>query len=376
METNQKTRKLRSRETFTNPFNKRYWQLSLKEFASIKTLAFAAIILAIRVVIKQFRIPIAPPMLYLGFDFMINSVGSMVYGPIVALAVGAVSDTLGAILFPVGTYFFPFILVEMMSGFVFALFLYRQKITTWRVVLSRLAVVIVCNFIINPLIMTWFNKVFFLAPYEFITIARVAKNAAMFPLECVILVIWLGALSAATYKLGYTYVKPEKLRIKAKHVVALILAVILSAAAIIGYVFWKWDTDSVTAITKAYGGEEKIEVVVQREEVYGKTWYTGTITTEDGREMTLHYDPKNKIMLEASDEIVEQIAEFANIEDKYVIKASRIKFFFTDEGAAEPLGWSYTFTDEEREKLGLNIITIFFDGNSLDSEILTISEQQ
>ena len=90
METNQKTRKLRSRETFTNPFNKRYWQLSLKEFASIKTLAFAAIILAIRVVIKQFRIPIAPPMLYLGFDFMINSVGSMVYGPIVALAVSAI----------------------------------------------------------------------------------------------------------------------------------------------------------------------------------------------------------------------------------------------------------------------------------------------
>ena len=143
METNQKTRKLRSRETFTNSFNKRYWQLSLKEFASIRTRAFAAIILAIRVAIKQFRIPIAPPMLYLGFDFMINSVGSMVYGPIVALAVGAVSDTLGAILFPVGTYFFPFILVEMMSGFVFALFLYRQKITTWRVVLSRLAVVIV-----------------------------------------------------------------------------------------------------------------------------------------------------------------------------------------------------------------------------------------
>ena len=59
-----------------------------------------------------------------------------------------------------------------------------------------------------------------------------------------------------------------------------------------------------------------------------------------------------------------------------MIKASRIKFFFTDEGAEEPLGWSYTFTDEEREKLGLNIITIFFDGNSLDSEILTISEQQ
>ena len=41
-----------------------------------------------------------------------------------------VSDTLGALLFPTGAYFFPFIFVEMLGSFLFAVSLYRTKITS------------------------------------------------------------------------------------------------------------------------------------------------------------------------------------------------------------------------------------------------------
>ncbi len=323
------------------PFDKKFWQLSLGEFKNLKMLCFAALIIAIRVVIKNFKIPIMPPAIYLGFDFLINSFGSMVYGPIVALAVGAVSDTLGAILFPIGQYFFPFIFVEMMSGFIFALFLYRQKLTTWRIILSRLSVVVICNFIINPIVMTWSNKFFYDKPYEFITFARVAKNAAVFPVECLLLVLWLGALSVATYKLGYTYFKPEKLKVTWQHIASLVLAVLLCAVTLYGYALYKFKSDSEKAIEKAIATDSDYNLTVEREKIDGKAWYyVGTIVqTNDGGEyvLTLHYDPINKVMPEA-DSALDVVAEFTGI-DVSELKSSLVKF--------EPDGtWSYTFGDD------------------------------
>lgn len=358
-----KMRTAPSREVFKNPFSSRYWQLALKEFASVRTLVLAAIIIAIRVAIKELRIPIVPPSVYLGFDFLINSAGSMIYGPIVALLVGAVSDTLGAVLFPIGTYFFPFIVVEMLSGFIFALFFYRQQLSTRRIILARAAVVIICNFIVNPLIMTWSNYVFLKAPYEFITIARVLKNAAMFPLECLILVFWLGALSAATYKLGYTYCKPKKLEINFIHILSLVLALIISVGAIVGYSFYKYKTDSEKAIMKAFGGKEKVELVVERKKTDDGTFYVGTLTGADGRSFTLSYDPVSKFMPERSNEILNKVAEAVSVEAKE-LNYSNITFVFPT-ADVYGFGWCYTFTDEEREKLNIEYDTVTFDGAEL-----------
>ena len=61
----------------------------------------------------------------------------MLYGPIMALLGGLISDTIGAVLFPSGPYFFPYALIEMSSGFIFALFLYRAKLTEFRIILAR-----------------------------------------------------------------------------------------------------------------------------------------------------------------------------------------------------------------------------------------------
>lgn len=358
-----KMRTAPSREVFKNPFSARYWKLAFNEFLSIRTLVLAAVIIAIRVAIKQFRIPIVPPSIYLGFDFLINSAGSLIYGPIVALLVGAVSDTLGAILFPVGAYFFPFIVVEMLSGFIFALFFYRQQLSTVRIILARLAVVIICNFIVNPLIMTWSNYFFYKAPYEFITIARVLKNAVMFPLECVILVFWLGALSIATYKLGYTHCKPKKLEIYWYHIVSLVLALFISVGSILWYASYKYKTDSEKAILKAFGGSEKVEIVVNREKTDDGVFYAGKIVAEDGRSITLHYDPVTKFMLERSDEILKKVAETANVSEKD-LDYSNITFILPVEGAAD-LAWCYSFTDDDREALNIDYDSIVFDGNAI-----------
>lgn len=236
---NKNNRPYNTKAIFSHPFCPEFWRCAAGEFKNWRMLVFAAVIIAMRIAVKAVKIVIIPGALNFGFDFIVNSAGSMIYGPLVGLLVGAVSDTIGAVLFPTGAYFFPFIFAEMLSSFIFGLFLYRAKLSSWRVIASRFAVVVVCNFIVNPLVMTLYNAVTGADPYKFITIARVIKNAAMFPLESVVLVIWLGAISMALYKLHLLPEKPPMIKVSVGNIVALVCAAVISALAIFGYVKWK-----------------------------------------------------------------------------------------------------------------------------------------
>ena len=109
-------------------FSPDYWREARREISNPRTLVFAALIIALRVIVKMFKVPIASG-LSLTFDCYVNALGSIVYGPIVAIFVGAISDTFGCMFFPSGPYFFPFIFVEISSSVLFALFLWRRKIS-------------------------------------------------------------------------------------------------------------------------------------------------------------------------------------------------------------------------------------------------------
>ena len=129
-------RKNISKKTFRTPFCREYWQLAFAEFKDTKMIVFAALILALRIVVKPLNIPIAAD-LKEGIGFVVNAFGSMIYGPVLALLNGALSDTLGYLLFPSGVYFPAYMITEMAGSFVFALFLYRAEITVPRLLLCR-----------------------------------------------------------------------------------------------------------------------------------------------------------------------------------------------------------------------------------------------
>ena len=113
------------RKLYDTPFSKEYWLQAAAEFKDLKVLLFAALMIALRVALKSVSIPIAAN-LRINIAFFINAYGAMVFGPVVAIAAAAVSDTLGCLLFPSGPYFFPFILTEIAGSLIFALFLYQQ----------------------------------------------------------------------------------------------------------------------------------------------------------------------------------------------------------------------------------------------------------
>ena len=108
-------RKPVSHKTFKTPFCREYWQLAFAEFKDTRMIVFAALILALRVAVKPLSIPVAGD-LKEGIGFIVNAFGSMIYGPVLALLSGALSDTLGYLLYPSGVYFPAYMITEMAGG--------------------------------------------------------------------------------------------------------------------------------------------------------------------------------------------------------------------------------------------------------------------
>ncbi len=227
----------KDKRLFPTPFSGDYWRLAAAEFKNWKMLVLAAMLTAMRIAVKSLFIPVGPS-LKITFGFLVNAVGSMIYGPVVAIAASAISDTLGAILFPSGTYFFPFIFEEIAGGVLFALFYYRAKLSTTRVMLGRLAVTVVCNLILNPILLMWYYAVIMGKSYAFMTWPRLAKNIALFPLQTVALVLLFNLLLPVTNRMGLTYTGSGKLEITKKNIITLIALTVISAAVVIAYYLW------------------------------------------------------------------------------------------------------------------------------------------
>lgn len=227
-----------------NIFSARYWKMAAANFRQTKMILIAAIFIALRVAIKSLSIPIAAG-LHLSLDCYINSIGSMIYGPLVGLFVGAISDTIGCILFPTGPYFFPFIFVEMISAFIFGLFFWKRELSIGKIVLSKFTINFVCNIILNSILMKffyyWFYGVEKAEAYNLINGVRIVKNLVLFPLEAALMSIVIGAFLPALKALDLTSATQQKLRIQKKHIVSLIALTVLSVALVLLYVFWLKD---------------------------------------------------------------------------------------------------------------------------------------
>lgn len=194
-------------------------------------LVLAALLVSIRVTVKSIRIPITED-LYIAIGFLPNALGSMLYGPYVALLTGIVSDTLGALLFPVGAYFPPFMLVEISASLLFALFLYRAPLRLWRVALSKFSINLLCNIILTPLFLAWMSG----KAAVLTSLPRIAKNVLLFPLETLLLTVFLGAMLPILKKLGIMPNEQAAVKLSARHYLMLTALFLLSVAAVLVYV--------------------------------------------------------------------------------------------------------------------------------------------
>ncbi|MBR1607127.1 MAG: folate family ECF transporter S component [Clostridia bacterium] len=230
----QKNSSVQSKTLFSTPFSKAYWRQAASEFKSLKMLLFAALVVALRVALKSVSIPIAAD-LRIGVGFFVNAFGAMIYGPVVAAAGAAVSDTLGALLFPSGPYFPLFLITEIAGSVIFALFLYSTRVTALRVILSRFCIDFFVNIVLNTPVMMAYYSVMLGKSYKIFHWPRIVKNLAMFPIESVLLILFLRAVIPAVGQLGTVPGGVEDLRFTRKNITILAVFTVIGMAAVILY---------------------------------------------------------------------------------------------------------------------------------------------
>ena len=240
---------------YRTPFSRDYWAQAFSEVKNPRMLVFAALIIALRVVLKSVKIPIAPSV-EINTAFIVNAFGAMVYGPVVAMMGAAVSDTLGVLLVPSGPYFFPFIFTEIAGSLIFALFLYRTQVSILRLVLARFCICFFVNILMTEPIMIRYYQLFMTTQYTPFQVVRIVKNMMLFPIEAVVLAVVFRGLIPQFKRLGYLYSGTEHLTMSTKHI-ALLLALFLAGAAATGaYVVNDYNTKSFSA---SYTAQERLE---------------------------------------------------------------------------------------------------------------------
>jgi len=236
-------RPVKTSTLYATPFSKEYWRDAAAELRDTRMLVFAALMIALRVALKSLGIPIAAD-LKINIAFFVNAFGAMVFGPVVAIVAAAISDTLGCLLVPSGAYFFPFIFIEIAGSLIFALFLYRARVTATRVILSRFCIDFFVNIVLNTPIMWLYYKMVLGKSYAIFQLPRIIKNLALFPLESVLLVLFLTAMMPVGARFGLLYDKGENLRLRKRQVALLVTLFAVGAACVGGYYVYNYNTSN------------------------------------------------------------------------------------------------------------------------------------
>ncbi len=234
---------MRKNLTAPSVFSLAYWREATANLKNPRMLVMAAMIIALRVICKMIEIPIAPT-LNINPAAVFNSIGAMVYGPVVGLVGGMISDPLGYLVNPKDAYFLPFMLVDMSSSFLFGLFFWKRPLTVGRTMGAKFTVNMVCNVILTSIFVKWSLFVYSgsaaAQAYNLITLVRIGKNLVLFPLEAILIVVVLQAMSPALYRLRLLPDKPN-LKLRWWHYVLVIALTALSIGLVLFYIYFLKD---------------------------------------------------------------------------------------------------------------------------------------
>ena len=269
------SRQQKATTLYPHPFSKAYWRDAAAEMKDIKMLVITALMIALRIALKPFAIYIGPQMA-IQTATLATALGAMIFGPVVAIPAAMISDTVGFMIFPTGDYFLPFMLTEIASTMIYALCFYRAKPNATRVMIARFMICFLVNVVLQQLIFAW-QYTYMGNPDKakdsilgITAIARIFKNLFFFPIETVVITLFLKVLLPITTRAKLTYGGSKGLDFSKKQVAALVLLVVIGAGSAVGYLDYYYNNNS---ITKDYSAEEVIEynhlvhdIIVDQEE--------------------------------------------------------------------------------------------------------------
>ena len=171
-----------------NIFSKDHWSTNSR--THLRNLAIAGVICALCVAMSGLYIPLSNS-LQIQFTFIVVALGCAVYGPFMGMAVAAVVDLISYFLFLSAYPYFPgYMVSEMLTALIFGLFLYRRKITVYKLFWSRALV----NVFINVALGALWSKMLYGKGYIADLWIRAVKNTLLLPLEVLMLAAVFGLM--------------------------------------------------------------------------------------------------------------------------------------------------------------------------------------
>lgn len=155
----------------------------------IKKIIISALLLASAIVINRF-LSINTSILSIGFTFVPLMLAGIILGWKYSLLIAALTDLIGALLFPFGTYFVGYTISSALTGLVYGLLLYRRdgfkldKKFMIRLLIAILIVTILINGGLNTLWLVITMKKAFLV----ILPTRILKQLIMIPVMFITMV--------------------------------------------------------------------------------------------------------------------------------------------------------------------------------------------
>ena len=260
---------VKSTALYPHPFSKAYWRDAAAEMKDIKMLVITALMIALRIALKPFAIYIGPQMA-IQTATLATALGAMIFGPVVAIPAAMISDTIGFMIFPTGDYFLPFMLTEIASTMIYALCLYRAKPNATRVIIARFLICFVVNVVLQQLIFAW-QYTYMGNPEKakdsimgIMTAARLFKNLFFFPIESIVITLFLKVLVPVTSRAKLTYGGKTGLEFTKKQIIVLVILLAVGIGSAVGYLNYYYNNNSVT---KDYSTEEVIEMNHQMHDI-------------------------------------------------------------------------------------------------------------
>ena len=254
--------RIKSTAIYGHPFSKAYWADAAAELKDTKMLVVTALMIALRVALKPLAIPLGPQ-LSIQTAMLATALGAMSFGPVVAIPAAMSSDTVGFMSYPTGDYFLPFMLTEIASTMIYALCLYRSKISPTRVMLSRFGICFFVNVVMQQFIYAWWYA-YIGNPEQaketvlgIMTMARIFKNLAMFPIEAVVLTLFLRFLLPICRRAKLVYCADVDMKFDKKQIITLVCLMLVGCVSAVSYMAYRYNTSSRSA---DYKTEERVAI--------------------------------------------------------------------------------------------------------------------
>ena len=149
--------------------------------SATKKLTLTAMLTALEIVLSRF-LSISAWHMKIGFAFVPVALAALLFGPLWAGAVGALGDFLGALLFPIGSYFPGFTLTAFLMGLCYGVFLYSKQ-SFPRILLA----VAIHQFVLSLLLNTLWISILYGSPYGPLLVSRLPQCALLAAVQTVVI---------------------------------------------------------------------------------------------------------------------------------------------------------------------------------------------